>query len=291
MSTLQPISDTELATLRGRTVLITGGASGIGRALAVLAHSAGANVGILDVDKEAGKLLAAELADWQSVLAAFETVSETFGSIDSVYANAGINAFDTLFDEEFDDEGRLKAPTLRNLDVNLGGILFTTKAAVHFFTKQGGDRQYQLVLTGSAASLLDTPPLYIYCAAKAGVLGLMRGLRSRLLDKGISVNMIAPWMTGSPLIFSPSYSVTPMLPDWIRDLWGTLPANSPEGVARALIIPAVRPELNGRTLWVAGNNAIELESGLYNTRSQWLGKELSEAVDEGQKRMNIAQVV
>lgn len=47
-------------------------------------------------------------------------------------------------------------------------------------------------------SLIDTPPLYMYCAAKAGVLGLMRGLRSTLPAKNISINMIAPWMTGKP---------------------------------------------------------------------------------------------
>lgn len=45
-------------------------------------------------------------------------------------------------------------------------------------------------------SLIDTPPLYMYCAAKAGVLGLMRGLRSTLPAKNISINLIAPWMTG-----------------------------------------------------------------------------------------------
>jgi hypothetical protein len=78
-----------------------------------------------------------------------------------------------------------------------------------------------------------------------------------------------------------------MLPDWIRDLWGDLPANTAEGCAKALLIPAVRHSMNGSTLWVAGDNAIELEKGLHDTQPQWLGKELSVAVDEGQKRMGI----
>ena len=85
--------------------------------------------------------------------------------------------------------------------------------------------------------------------------------------------------------------VTPMLPDWIRELWGDLPANSAKGVAKALLIPAVRPDLNGRTIWVAGNNAVELESALHATQPHWIGQELSRAVDEGQSRMGIAQVV
>lgn len=79
-----------------------------------------------------------------------------------------------------------------------------------------------------------------------------------------------------------------MLPQWIRDLWGDLPANDAEGVAKALLLPAVRPTLNGRTLWVAGNNAIELEEALHVTQPQWIGKDLSIAVDEGQKRMGIS---
>ena len=82
--------------------------------------------------------------------------------------------------------------------------------------------------------------------------------------------------------------VTPILPDWIRDLWADLPANTAEGCAKVLLIPAVRPDLNGSTLWVAGNNAIELEKGLHETQPQWLGRELSTAVDEGQRRMGIS---
>jgi hypothetical protein len=81
--------------------------------------------------------------------------------------------------------------------------------------------------------------------------------------------------------------VTPMLPEWISDLWKELPANSTDGVARAMLIPATRPDINGRTLWVAGNSAIELEEGLHDSQPQWIGEELWKAVDEGQKRMGI----
>lgn len=68
-----------------------------------------------------------------------------------VYANAGIHSFDSLIDDELDEGGRLKAPILKNIEINLHGVLYTTKAAVHFFQKQGGDKKYQLVITGSAA--------------------------------------------------------------------------------------------------------------------------------------------
>lgn len=78
-----------------------------------------------------------------------------------------------------------------------------------------------------------------------------------------------------------------MLPQWIVDLWGDLPANDPDGVAKALLIPAVRPYLNGRTIWVTGNDAVELEEPLHQSKNIWMGPELSKAVDEGQRRMNI----
>lgn len=111
------------------------------------------------------------------------------------------------------------------------------------------------------------------------MLGLMRGLRSVLPEKNISINMIAPWMT-----------VTPIMPQWIMDLWSqptTLPTNDTDGVARALLIPAVRPELNGRTIWVAGNDAVELEEPLYKSQHLWMGSDLSKAVNEGQLRLGI----
>lgn len=79
-----------------------------------------------------------------------------------------------------------------------------------------------------------------------------------------------------------------MLPDWIREKWGGLPANDTSGVARALLLPALRPGLNGKTLWVAGNDVIEIEDSLYKAQPQWLGSQLSANVDEGQRRMGIS---
>lgn len=61
----------------------------------------------------------------------------------------------------------------------------------------------------TVSSLIDTPPLYLYCAGKAGILGLMRGLRLSPPCNNMSVNMVAPWMTGPylPLPHTPSRAV------------------------------------------------------------------------------------
>ena len=133
-------------------------------------------------------------------------------------ANAGTHAFETLLEDKFEEDGTLAAPSLKSLEVNLHGAVYCTKAAIHYFQKQPG-KQCQLVLTGSAArlvsslvrhvvcfqlivanktrSILDTPPLFLYCAGKAGVLGLMRGLRKGLPSDQITVNMVAPYMTST----------------------------------------------------------------------------------------------
>lgn len=78
-----------------------------------------------------------------------------------------------------------------------------------------------------------------------------------------------------------------MLPEEISKIWGELPANTPDGVADALLLPSVRPELNGKTLWVAGNQIAELEDALHAAQPQWMGENLSQQVDEGQRRMGI----
>lgn len=85
-------------------------------------------------------------------------------------------------------------------------------------------------------------------------------------------------------------TVTPMMPEWIMTLWSKpskLPTNDSDGVARALLIPTVRPGINGRTIWVAGNNAVELEEPLSKSQDAWMGSNLSKAVNEGQLRMGI----
>lgn len=76
-----------------------------------------------------------------------------------------------------------------------------------------------------------------------------------------------------------------MLPQWITDIWGTLPANTPEGVGRALLMPVVRPEINGKSFFIAGNQMVETEDKIHETQPVWLGAELSKDVDEGQRRM------
>jgi hypothetical protein len=76
-----------------------------------------------------------------------------------------------------------------------------------------------------------------------------------------------------------------MTSEKMKRIWGDLPSNSTEGVGKALILPVVRPELNGLALFVHGDQITDLEAGLAATMPQWMGDELAEVVNEGQRRI------
>ena len=208
MPTTYTLEDSELLRLRDKTILITGAASGIGRSAAEIAHQHGANVILGDWNQEDGDGLARQLKDrcvfrkcdvsnWDDVLDLFEAGSRAFGRIDAVLSNAGVSREADFTADKVDPEtGRLLPPDVKVLNVNLLGAIFTTKAAIHYLGKEA-DGPKQIVITGSAASFLDTPPLHLYCASKTGILGFMRSLRSQILGRGISVNMVAPWLTSA----------------------------------------------------------------------------------------------
>lgn len=149
-----------------------------------------------------------DVSNWDDVLELFQETWKTFGIINAVLSNAGISNEDFLKDEIDKDTGKLLPPNIKTLDVNLTGTVYVAKCAAHYFAKWP-ETQCQLVMTGSAASFVDTPPLHLYCASKAGILGFMRSLRTQLIkNNNVTVNMIAPWMTGKPpLIRISSYYV------------------------------------------------------------------------------------
>lgn len=91
------------------------------------------------------------MSSWPDLLALFDAGWKRFGSLDIVLANAGINEVGNILEDRYDSEtGQLKPPVLQTLDVNLLGVIYTTKLAIHYFAKQPNKR-FQLVLTGSAA--------------------------------------------------------------------------------------------------------------------------------------------
>ncbi|KAH7069856.1 hypothetical protein BKA63DRAFT_421530 [Paraphoma chrysanthemicola] len=275
---------TDFSALHGRTILITGCATGIGREAAKLAYANGANLALADVSEKESQTLLSELnddryiisvdvSDWESFRDIFDAAIAKFGVIHAVLSNAGIH-HENLLGEQFDANGSLKAPDTSTININLISQLYATKLAFHYFKKgppTSGPRQ--IVYTGAASAYIDTP-LYQYSASKGGILGLFRAFRPTAPKANVSINMVAPWMTE-----------TNMTPPIISATWGDLPRNSAAGVAKALLLPVIRPEIHGKSLWVGGDEIVEFEDKIQETQPLWMGAKLSADVEEGQRRM------
>jgi NAD(P)-dependent dehydrogenase (short-subunit alcohol dehydrogenase family) len=179
--------------LDGRTALITGGASGIGRAVARLFTDVGARVIVVDLAEDAATSLAGELgggavgvggdvSDPASVERFTAAALEQTGGIDVLVTCAGI--VDLAPAEELDP-----AVFARTLAINLTGTFLTARAVGRSMLERG--RGKVITMASQAASVaLDGHAAY--CASKAGVVGLTRVLASEWAPRGVTANSISP---------------------------------------------------------------------------------------------------
>ncbi|OJD16863.1 hypothetical protein AJ78_03007 [Emergomyces pasteurianus Ep9510] len=204
-----------LENLRGKSAIVTGGSSGLGRAFVRRLVEAGAYVTFGDVNEETGSKLAAELAgqarfvrcdvrSWEEQVCLFESAvtNSPSNTCDIVIANAGIPGPDGLFTDE-DLSLPPTKPDTTIFDINLAGTLYTTKLALHYFRRQplGPARDRCLILISSIAGYLDLPGSATYSMSKFGVRALMRSLRRNAWVDSIRVNLVAPGY-----IITPAYT-------------------------------------------------------------------------------------
>ena len=182
--------------LSGRVLVVTGGARGIGYAVAQRTLESKGSVALWDVDaerleqsKEAlsklGKVSAhvVELTDETSVNAATQATLDAHGQIDGLVNNAGITGGNGPLWELPVDTWR------RVIDVNLIGPYLTCRAIVPHMIKQGYGR---IVNVASVAAKEGNPNASHYSASKAGLIGLTKSLGKELATKGILVNAVTP---------------------------------------------------------------------------------------------------
>ncbi|HEU4658427.1 MAG TPA: SDR family NAD(P)-dependent oxidoreductase [Capillimicrobium sp.] len=183
---------TDLSKLRDRVALVTGGASGLGRATALALAEAGAEVVIADVDAEAGRavaeqvgghFVATDVADPAANEAMVAFATERCGGLDLVFLNAGLVS-GTAIGHDFDVE-RYR----RVMGVNLDGVVFGTNAAIPALRARGGG---SIVATASLAGLAPVPMDPIYAANKHAVVGLTRSLGPALAPERIRFNAVCP---------------------------------------------------------------------------------------------------
>lgn len=184
-------------SVRGMTVLVTGAASGMGRATAEVFAADGANVALTDLSAEAVEGIAADLAarglsargwaldvgDPAAIRRVTDAVAAHFGGIDALVNNAGISAFCPIDADEYDTVWD------RALVVLLTAHQRLVRAALPHLRQSASPRIVNIASTEAlGATNRDSP----YCAAKAGVTGLTRALAVELGKEGITVNCICP---------------------------------------------------------------------------------------------------
>jgi NAD(P)-dependent dehydrogenase (short-subunit alcohol dehydrogenase family) len=187
-----------MARLQGKTALITGGTTGIGRATAELFIREGARVAITGQNAErvaeaaaalgAGTLgLRADAASAADMAEVARRLQAEFGQVDIVFANAGIAKPRPLTDI---DEAHID----EQLAVNIKGVIYTVQKLLPILRKPAS-----IVLTASTAAELGVANMSVYAATKAAVRSLARSLSAELSQQGVRVNVVSPGPIETPI--------------------------------------------------------------------------------------------
>lgn len=187
----------------GKTVLITGASSGIGRGLALALGKRGASVGVLarrkelldeivgEIERAGGKALAlaANVQDAAAVREAVAGFQAEFGAIDVLIANAGVGATNDAAELDADQVAKV-------IGINVIGVANCVAATVADMAARGSG---QLVAISSLAAYRGLPKSAAYCGSKAAVSAFFESLRLDLKTKGVDVTIIHPGFIKTPL--------------------------------------------------------------------------------------------
>jgi len=240
----------------GKTVLVTGGGYGIGRAVALRFASEGAKVGVLDLDQQradetvrlaatsgrAAHAVRTDISDSADVNKAVQEVSAKLGPIDVLVSNAGIRYVRKVL-ETTDEEWN------RTLSVNLTGMFYVSRAVAPQMLARGGGK---IVIIGSMSGLLGQTGRAAYGATKAGTLQLTRSLAVEL-GPTINVNAVAPgYIAGTGMMVE--VDKDPKTVNWMVESTPVHRAGTPEDVAAAAAFLASDDAsfITGATLMVDG---------------------------------------
>lgn len=207
--------------LTGKIALVTGGASGIGKAISETFAKKGVTIAIADLQKDAAQDLATkvgnsstahvcDVTNLDSIKSAVAEVIETHGHIDILINSAGIVALAPAEDLE-------KSAWDLTMNVNLSGTFFMSQTVGKHMLKRG---QGKIINLASQAASIALDEHVAYCASKFGVLGITKVLASEWAGRGVNVNSISP---------------TVVLTDLGKKAW-----DGPKGEALKKLIPTGR---------------------------------------------------
>ncbi len=191
--------------LQGKTALVTGGASGIGRAVALLYGQHGARVMVSDLNEEQGQQVVAELlaagatarfyqadaADPAQCRQLVQATVAAFGTLDVACNNAGITG-ELNLTADYSLDGWQKI-----INVNLNSVFFCLKYELEVMLKQGAG---SIINMASILGQVGTPTLAGYVTAKHGVIGLTQTAAQEYAAQGIRINAVGPGYIDTPLL-------------------------------------------------------------------------------------------
>lgn len=191
--------------LNGKVAVVTGAASGIGKEIALTLARAGAAIAIADLNQQGADAVAEEIkaaggkaigvamdvTNEEAVNSGIDKVAQTFGSIDILISNAGIQIVNPIENYAFSDWKKMQA-------IHVDGAFLTTKAALKHMYKD--DRGGIVIYMGSVHSHEASPLKSAYVAAKHALLGLARVLAKEGAKHNVRSHVICPGFVRTPLV-------------------------------------------------------------------------------------------
>ena len=228
-----------MGMVENRVALVTGAASGIGRAAAQLLAAEGAAVIVADLDKQgAGETVrlietlegratsvVADVTNAEQVATMVQMAVDTYGGLDILHANAGVPGPD----RPLVDWSRAEWESV--ISVNLTGVFVCCQAAIPAMARQG---RGSIVITASAAGIQAVPFTCAYNASKAGVISLAQTLALECAPLGIRVNAVAPGEVDTPMGIKALYEDPQIVQEYLR-LIPLKRLARPEEVAQAVV--------------------------------------------------------
>jgi NAD(P)-dependent dehydrogenase (short-subunit alcohol dehydrogenase family) len=250
-----------MARLQGKVAVITGAASGIGRATAMRFAGEGAAVVVADLNKDGGEATVrgckenggnavfqrADVSAEAEVQAMIARAVKEFGGLDVIYNNAGLGGA----------VGPLEQISVENWDRSLGvllrGVFLGIKHSIPEMRKRGGG---SIVSTASVAGIRGFPGLHAYCAAKAGVVNLTRSAALELGKDRIRVNCICPGGINTPILHRNIPGMAEALEQQLAQGQPIPRAGHPEDIANMVLFLA-----SDEAEWITGQ-AMVVDGGL-----------------------------
>jgi 3-oxoacyl-[acyl-carrier protein] reductase len=240
--------------LLGKVALVTGGAQGIGRAVALMLARNGSDVTVCDVRVEMARMTAVEIEKMGRRALAIEAdvsrfedgermVRETvdgLGRIDILVNNAGITRDKLILRMSEEDWDAV-------MDVNLKGAFNCTRAAVRYMAKQ---RSGRIVNIASVVGLMGNAGQANYAASKAGLIGFTKTVGREFATRGINVNAIAPGYIDTPM----TEAIPEQAKEALKKLIPLERLGTPEDVAKAVLflVTSGSDYVTGQVLQVDG---------------------------------------